>query len=229
MGITAIIPIHNEAPVLRRVLDSVERQSQKLDELIMVLDDCTDDSPSIARERSGRIVTVRERNTGAAVQVGASLASHDVLVLFDGNTLVPLDYVARMLEAFRATHPDLIEWHGGMMLIPRSTLDRYGKFSRMDLWTLEYFLRVESGGGRVVHLNGPFHRMKRSPLRRNIRYGLDYSELSERYHLAPFFRIGTKSGFLPDLFATAGALLGHIHRRQLRHALKKLPSAVRGS
>ncbi len=222
MGVSAILPIHNEASVLERVLANIDRQSQGPDELILVLDACTDGSEAIARMRTARIVSVNLNNTAAAVLAGIRETTHEILVLFDGNTLVPRDYIVRLLEVQERTQADLVEWHGGMMLFPRSTLGRFGPPSLMYLWTLEYFLRIESQGGQVVHLDGPHERLKRSPLRRNIRYGLDYAELSGRYHIAPLFRIGTKSGFVPDLFATGGAVVGHLRLRRFRRAFRDL-------
>jgi cellulose synthase/poly-beta-1,6-N-acetylglucosamine synthase-like glycosyltransferase len=229
MGVSAIIPIHDEATVLGRVLDSVDHQSRRPDELVCVLDDCSDASEAIVRARGAKVVRVQVRNTASALIAGILEASHEILLLLDGNTVVPMDYAAKLLEAFEATRADVVEWHGGMMLLPRSTLDRYGPFSRMHLWTLEYFLRVESRGGRVVRLDGTHERLKRSPLRRNIRYGLDYSDLVERYGIAPFFRIGTKSGWVPDVFATIGTIVGHIKNRRLRRALRALPVAIHDS
>jgi cellulose synthase/poly-beta-1,6-N-acetylglucosamine synthase-like glycosyltransferase len=227
MGVSAILPIHDEASVLGRVLDSIDRQSLRPDELVCVLDDCSDESEAIVRTRPAKVVRVRVRNTASALAAGISEASYEILLLFDGNTLVPIDYAARLLATFETTRADLVEWHGGLMLVPRSTLERYGPFSRMHLWTLEYFLRVQSRGGRVVRLDGPHERLKRSPLGRNIRYGLDYSALVERYGIAPFFRIGTKSGWIPDMFATIGTITGHVKNRRLRRALRALPAAIR--
>ena len=222
MGVSAILPIHNEATVLGRVLDCIGGQTQKPDQLVIVLDACTDGSELIARGYPASLVVVDVRNTAAAVLAGVREASHEIMVLFDGNTLVPPDYLARLTQVHEETHADLVEWHGGMMLLPRATLQRFGTPSMMHLWTLEYFLRIKSGGGRVVHLDGLHRRLKRSPLKRNVRYGLDYADLSERYHLAPFFRVGTKSGWIPDTFAIGGSVVGHLRAGRLRRSLMDL-------
>jgi len=109
------------------------------------------------------------------------------------------------------------------MALSKSTLDRFGPFSRRSLWTLEYFLRVQARGGIVVRLNGPHVRLRRSPLRRNLRYGLDYADLACAYDLAPYFRIGTKSGFAPDVVATVGVTLGHVRQGRLLRSLARVP------
>ena len=173
------------------------------------------------------MLSIEEGSTGAAIRAGLDLASHDVFVLFDGNTLVPHDYVARLEAEWLRSGADLIEWHGGLLLLTRQTLDRFGPPSDHALWTLEYFLRIRSLGGKIVVLDRPFLRLKPSPLGRNIQYGLDYAALSLRYGLAPFFAIGSKSGFLPDLFAALGAVLGYAKHGRLLQAIVQTPPAVR--
>jgi hypothetical protein len=154
---------------------------------------------------------------------GIQQAAHQCLVLFDGNTLVPPEFVERLLQIMADHHADVVEWHGGLMALSKSTIDRFGSFSPQYLWTLEYFVRVQARGGTVVRLNGCHVRLKPSPLRRNVRYGLEYADLAAEYDLAPFFRIGTKSGWVPDSVATVGVAIGHARHRRLIRSLARLP------
>jgi len=225
--LSAIVPIHNEAAVLRPVLGSIDAQSHRPGEVIVVFDRCSDGSEEIARGRGYVSLVVDYGNTGASVQAGIDRATNETIVLFDGNTLVPSDYVERLLATWHATGADLVEWHGGLMLVTKSTLRRYGAFSTMALWTLEYFHRVKKSGGTVVPLKGSFVRLKPSPIRRNVQYGLDYAVLSERYGLTPFFRIGAKSGLIPDTVATLGTILGYARYRRLLAALRRVPAGLR--
>jgi len=229
MGISAVLPIHNEASVLDAIFECVDRQSRKADEVIVVLDACSDRSEQIARSHGAKIVRVDLHNMALAVEAGVAVAVEETVIVFDGNTLVPNNYVELLSETQQRTRADVVEWHGGMMLFPRATLDRFGRLSPMYLWTLDFFLRVRELGGTVVRLNGPHVRLRRSPLKRNVHYGLDYAALSERHHLAPFFRIGTKSGIIPDLVATVGTFVGHARRRQLGRAVLALPEAIRAT
>ncbi len=220
--LSGIVPIHDEASVLERVLDSIDRLILPIDELILVFDRCDDGSELIGRGRSQKMLRVDVGNTAEAVQAGCLQASNERFVLFDGNTLVPRDYTQRLVEAHVRTGADVVSWHGGLMLLTGSTLRRFGPFSNLYLWTLEYYLRVEAAGGRVENLRGPFVRLKPSPLGRNLRYGLEYADLSSRFEISPFFRIGNKSGWIQDAVAEMGALIGHLRRGRLRRSIRGL-------
>lgn len=220
-NVSAVMPVHNEADVLDDVLNSVKEQTHPPDELVLVFDRCTDQSRQVARERASQEVVVDFGNTGAAVRAGIERARFGTIVLFDGNTLVPPTYLELLLREFAKTRADITEWHGGMMLLPKSTVEKFGPPSEKALWTLELFLRVKARGGIVVHLNGPFVRLKPSPLRRNFRYGLDYADLCWQYGLSPFFRVGTKSGLVQDMVATAGTLAAHMKSGRLIPAISK--------
>jgi len=226
--ISGIIPVHDEERVLGRVLDSVKRQTHEVDELVVVLDRCTDHSGAIAEERGCRTIEVGYGNTAAAIQAGVRNASHPSLVLFDGNTVVPPDFVERLLDVLISRNADLVEWHGGMMAVRKGTFVRFGDFSTRYLWTLEYFLRLQARGGVVVRLDGPHTRLKGSPLSRSFRYGMDYADLSRLYGLPPYFRIGTKSGWFPDFAALAGAVAGHARNGQLLASVARATDLLRG-
>jgi|SRR2546426_5427411 len=221
-GVSGVMPIHNEATVLNQVLKSVADQTHVLDEIVLVFDRCTDSSQQVPRPLSTRDLVVDFGNTGNAVRGGIESATFDTIILFDGNTWVPRDYVERLLRSFANTRADITEWHGGLMLLPKATVDSFGPPSGRALWTLELFLRVKAGGGTVVHLKGEFARLKRSPLHRNFLYGLDYADFSWQYGLAPFFRVGTKSGLVEDIFASAGVVFGHARRKRLIPAIARL-------
>jgi len=222
MQISAVMPIHNEVDVLDRVLRSVLGQTHPPEDLVLVFDRCTDGSRGLAQGRSQQELVVEYGNTGDAVGAGIRQARFETIILFDGNTLVPPNYVEELLRVLVTTRADLVEWHGGLMALSKNTIARFGPPSSKSLWTLELFLRVKAGGGKVVHLDGPLLRLRASPLHRNFRYGLDYADLSWQHGLSPFFLIGTKSGWVQDILGTAGVLAGHLRRRRLIPAIRKL-------
>lgn len=228
-AISGILPVHNEAEVLERVLDAIEKQTRPVDELLVVLDRCADRSEHIARARHCTTLRVDCGNMARSLMAGVERSRHETLVLFDGNTLVPPVYVEEVLRAMRTRAADVVEWHGGMMALRKTALARFGGFSSRYLWTLEYFLRVRELGGTVVRLDGPHVRLKPSPIARNVRYGMDYAELAERYALAPYFRVGTKSGWVPDLAALAGAVVAYARKGQFTASLLRTTAYLRGA
>src|SRR3989442_12947488 len=118
--VIAILPIHNEAAVLRRVLGAIDSQSRRPEEVILVFDRCTDGSEEIARGRGHVSLVVDYGNTGQSIQAGINRATNETIVLFDGNTLVPSDYVERLVATWRATGADLVEWHAGRVPVTQT-------------------------------------------------------------------------------------------------------------
>jgi glycosyltransferase involved in cell wall biosynthesis len=226
--ISAVVPVHNEERVLAAVIRSIEAQSHPPDELVLVFDGCTDRSEEVARAYSHRAVRVDFKNMAAACLAGIDASRWENVALFDGNTRIPSDCLATMTRVWTSIDPAVVEWHGGIMLLSKATLRRFGPFSRRHLWTLEYFLRVRASGGVVVHLDGAIERMKPSPLSRNVRYGLDYADLCVDYGLPGFFHIGSKSGWVPDIFAFMGTVAGHVRNRRLWTSIQRLPTHLQG-
>src|SRR3989442_15085738 len=144
--VSAIVPIHNEAAVLRPVLAAIDSQSRRPDEVILGFDRCSDGSEEIARGRGHVSLVVDYGNTGASGQAGIDRATNETIVLFDGNTLVPSDYVERLVATWHSTGADLVEWHGGLMLVTKSMLRRYGRFPTNAARTLDELPRLKQTG-----------------------------------------------------------------------------------
>src|SRR6266566_5375357 len=151
MLVSGIVPIHNEARVLQKVLWSIRHQTLPLDELILVFDRCTDESELVADGPEFKKMRIDAGSMSRAVRAGIGAARNDCFVVFDANTLVPSNYVSGLVTTLQTRSADVVEWHGGMLALTRSTLERFGPFSDLHLWTLEYFVRVKRLGG--LHVN----------------------------------------------------------------------------
>src|SRR2546422_5714397 len=148
--VSAVVPIHNEAAVLRPVLGAIDSQSRPPDVVILVFDRCSDRSEDIARGRGYVALEVDYGNTGASVQAGIDRATNETIVLFDGNTLVPSNYVERLVATWESTGADLVEWHGGLTLVTKFTLRGDGDFFAVGVWSLEGFSLLQKYGGALV-------------------------------------------------------------------------------
>jgi glycosyltransferase involved in cell wall biosynthesis len=65
MSISAIVPVWNGRELLARLLDSLDAQTLRADEVIAVDNGSTDGAPDIARSRGARVIAMG-RNAGFA-------------------------------------------------------------------------------------------------------------------------------------------------------------------
>jgi GT2 family glycosyltransferase len=96
---TAIIPLHNRADLLERLLDSISRQTVPFAEIVVVDNASTDGAPEIARTRGCRVIAMGE-NAGfaRAVNRGWRAAATEWVAIL--NSDVELD--GRWLEHLTA-------------------------------------------------------------------------------------------------------------------------------
>jgi len=103
--VAVVIPVHNEESTLDQCLTSVE--NQKVDEIIVVLDLCTDNSEMIAREHAKKdpkikVVTLPKHNfktkyPAETANFGVSKAKSDIICFVDADTVLGPNYISPLL------------------------------------------------------------------------------------------------------------------------------------
>src|SRR5215470_10241718 len=84
MRVSVIIPTHNEAQAIARVL--TELPSDLVSEVIVVDSNSNDGTPEIARKMGARVLREPRRGYGRACLTGvASAVNPDVVVFLDGD------------------------------------------------------------------------------------------------------------------------------------------------
>jgi GT2 family glycosyltransferase len=103
MSISAIVPVWNGCQLLMRLLDSLDAQSQKADELVVVDNGSTDGTPEAARRRGARVIAMGG-NAGfaAAVNRGIEESRGDWLAVLNSDVVLAPDYLAKLLDAAEA-------------------------------------------------------------------------------------------------------------------------------
>jgi GT2 family glycosyltransferase len=117
MSISAIVPVWNGRDLLARLLDSLDAQTLRAEEVIAVDNNSTDGAPDLARARGARVIAMG-RNAGfaAAVNRGVREARGDSIVILNTDVELAPDYLER-LAAARAPFAT------GKILSPAGTLD----------------------------------------------------------------------------------------------------------
>jgi glycosyltransferase involved in cell wall biosynthesis len=103
--VSFIIPAHNEERLLGATLDALQTVVQNLavaSEIIVVDDASTDRTSTIAAGRGVRVLKVEFRHIAATRNAGANIATGDVLVFVDADTLVNVAVVRAALDALGA-------------------------------------------------------------------------------------------------------------------------------
>lgn len=115
--ISLIVPAHNEAAFLPGCLKAAEQAAAWVEvgvEIIVVLNRCTDETESIAREHGCRIAREDARNLSLIRNAGAAAAQGDILVTCDADSRMHPDTfreILRLLETGRFVG-------GGALVLP---------------------------------------------------------------------------------------------------------------
>jgi glycosyltransferase involved in cell wall biosynthesis len=100
--ITVIIPAYNEEEYIRKTLESLDKQTFRDFETIVVADSCTDNTAGIAKEYRCKVIRLNNKNTGKNRNAGAKKAKGDLLVFLDADVRVEADYLSKAHQAFKS-------------------------------------------------------------------------------------------------------------------------------
>lgn len=119
-GVSIVISTHDRPLSLRKVFDSVLRQTLQPREIIIVNDGPSDIPAELSEKaRAAGIVFRHERLDTASLTAsrnrGMALAGGDVVLLMDDDGSLPPDYLARLTELYQADPAGLIAGIGGVM------------------------------------------------------------------------------------------------------------------
>jgi glycosyltransferase involved in cell wall biosynthesis len=101
LALSVVIPCYNEARYLAETLESLSAQTYRGEtEIIVVDNNCTDDTVAIAAEHGARVVAEAEPGVCCARQAGALATGGDVVVSTDADTTYATDWLARIAAHF---------------------------------------------------------------------------------------------------------------------------------
>ncbi|MDX1951241.1 MAG: glycosyltransferase [Verrucomicrobiota bacterium] len=99
-----IVPAYNEEAMLPRTLAALKKAVQALPashEIIVVNDASTDNTLQVAQDHGARVISVECRQIAAVRNRGAAIASGEILLFVDADTIVPPETLVAMAEALK--------------------------------------------------------------------------------------------------------------------------------
>ncbi len=212
--ISVVIPVLDDAPMLRVCLAALATQSRPADEIIVVDNGSVDDSAEVARRAGALVVRSTAAGIPAATATGFDEASGDILARLDADSVPPMDWIERIEAALEDPGLTAITGPG-----------RFYGGSSIGNWI-----------GRRVYLGGYFHlvgwALGRPPL-----FGSNYAirrrawaivrgsvhrdqadvhdDLDLSYQLTPDMRVDFDPALVVEVsarpFASMGAIAHRLH------------------
>ncbi len=94
-SISVVIPCHNEEEGIRITLGDMP---QMVDEVIVVDNNCSDNTAEVAHSLGAVVVTEERKGYGAAYKAGFKAATGDIIVTMDGDGTYPRSFIPVLLE-----------------------------------------------------------------------------------------------------------------------------------
>ncbi len=150
--VTIQLPIYNERYVVERLLDAVSKIDYPQDRLqIQVLDDSTDESKNIAKNKSNELLSKgmnvqylhrldRSGFKAGALQAALDKCTGEFIAIFDADFLPPSDFLLRMLPAFKNTTIGMVQSRWAHLN------SSYSLLTELQAFGLDAHFSVEQGG-----------------------------------------------------------------------------------
>ena len=104
-----IIPVYNVEKYIKRCLDSVFNQTEKDFEVIVINDDCTDNSMDIVRKYDVNIITTKHVSVSQARNLGVEEAKGEYLIFLDSDDYWDKDLLKNISKSLY-NKPDLVRF-----------------------------------------------------------------------------------------------------------------------
>ena len=122
--VTVVIPTLNEERMLPGCLAALAAQTEPVDEIVVVDNNCTDRTAEIALAAGARVITESQAGITYARTAGFDAATSDIIARIDADTLVSTNWAETIRDAF-AADPGLDAVAGGAAVAEVSPRGRY--------------------------------------------------------------------------------------------------------
>jgi len=103
MKVSAIVPAYNEEKYIKACLEALTNQELKADEIIVVDNNCTDNTVKIAKEYNATIVQEKKQGLIYARNKGFDAASYDIIARCDADCHPPQDWIEKIRQNFESS------------------------------------------------------------------------------------------------------------------------------
>lgn len=101
MKVSVVVPVYNEEKYIKNCLDSLLRQTEKPDEIIVIDNNCTDKTIEIVKKYKG-IKIIKEKKQGMIPtrNAGFNVSKFEIIAKCDADTILPPDWIKNIKNSF---------------------------------------------------------------------------------------------------------------------------------
>lgn len=217
--VSLILPVYNVEKYLPQCLDSIQKQSYKNMEIIIVNDGSTDGSGQICEtfsKRDTRVKYIQKKNGGlsSARNVGLKYAVGDYIVFVDSDDFIRSGMISSLVEVMECSHADIAccnyevcNEQSGVIYSHKINIKSMQVFTRqqaIDVLFYETFFQCYA-----------WNKMYKKELFTDIKYpeGRLYEDIVTTYRL---FRSSEMIAFIPDSLYCYRRREGSITQKQFK-------------
>ena len=142
MKVSIVIPVYNEEKYIENCLKNIINQTEKPDEIIIIDNNCTDNTINIAKKFGVKIIQEKKQGMIHARNCGFNYASSDIIARCDADTLVPNDWVKKIKKNFEKNNLDSLT--GPLIFYDLFSATYFGV--KFYFW----FMKLLTGGVEII-------------------------------------------------------------------------------
>ncbi|MET1053303.1 MAG: glycosyltransferase [Mycetocola sp.] len=199
--ISVVIPVYNDADLLKICLDALAGQTRPADEIVVVDNGSTDASAHVARSAGARIVVEPQRGIPAATSAGFDAATGEIFARIDADS-IPADDWLENLESVFVDRPEISAATGPAEFYGGTAFDRwFGRSCYLPsyFWTMERLLGHPPLFGSNCAIRADAWQVLRQTAHRSR------ADVHDDLDLSFQFRPGMTVHFEPDLSVAVSA------------------------
>lgn len=108
MKVSVTIPAYNEGKYLGDCLKSLVKQEVPADEIIVVDNNSTDDTVSVAKQFNVKVITEKKQGITPARNAGFNAAQFEIIARCDADTHVNPDWIKKIKQNFESSSIDAL-------------------------------------------------------------------------------------------------------------------------
>ena len=150
--ITAIIPTYNNETTIKECIESLKKQTTKLNEIIIIDSNSKDKTREIAKKLRCAVYNIKS-NRSQARNIGAKKTKTNIIAFIESDSLYDKSWTGHVLEEFKKGAEAVIDKravHKPKTLISRINNEifnmRYKKYTPFSMWIIKKDLFQKHGG-----------------------------------------------------------------------------------